>query len=164
MISLIVAFDKNRCIGSNNGIPWKLKNDMKRVKELTTNQTILMGRKTFDSIGRPLPNRINRVLTRNITKKSIGNLEFYNDTKKAIENYKTDKLFIFGGGNIYEQYIDICEEMFITIVDTKIEGDAFFPEIDLNNWVILSEQKFFSDDENEFDYTYIHIKKIKVRS
>lgn len=123
MISLIVAYDKNKCIGNNNGIPWKISADMKRVKELTTNQTILMGRKTYDSLGKPLPNRINRVLTtKNINLINTPELEVFNNKEEAIKHFKTDKLFIFGGSKIYEQYFDICEELFITEVDAEVNG------------------------------------------
>ena len=110
MLSLIVAFDKNKSIGNENTIPWRIKNDMLRVKELTTGQTIIMGRKTLESIGRPLPNRINRVLTRNVDSlnsyiEKYDNIEIYNDDS-ILENTTTDKVFIFGGGTIYNKYIN----------------------------------------------------------
>ena len=106
MLSLIVAYDKNKSIGQENTIPWRLKSDMLRVKELTTNQTINMGRKTLDSIGKALPNRINRVLTRN--KDSLNhysNIEIYSDDS-ILENIETEKAYIFGGGTIYSKFFD----------------------------------------------------------
>lgn len=159
MISLIVAYDKNKCIGNENTIPWQLKSDMNRVKNLTTHQTILMGRKTFDSIGRPLPNRVNRILTKN-KNLTIDNVEIFNDENKALENYKTDKLFIFGGSKIYDIYIDRVEELFITEVDTIVKGDSFFPEIDLTQYRLVSEERFKKDEFNEFDYKFLHYVKI----
>lgn len=118
MISLIVAYDRNKSIGQGNIIPWKLKADMKRVKELTTNQTIIMGRKTLESIARALPNRINRVLTRNPeTLKDYKNIEIFTDDK-ILDNIETEKIYIFGGAEIYKKYIDICDEMFITEVNS----------------------------------------------
>lgn len=156
MLSLIVAYDKNKSIGQENTIPWRLKRDMLRVKELTTNQTIIMGRKTLDSIGRALPNRINRILTRD--KNSLNhyeNIEVYSDDS-ILNNIKTEKAYVFGGGAIYQMYLDKCDEMFITEVDTIVEADTKFPEFDVNEWELVSRQEFSKDDDNEFDFTFLH--------
>lgn len=158
MISLIVAYDKNRCIGFENTIPWKLKADMQRVKKLTTNQTILMGRKTFDSIGKPLPNRINRILTRNKDCK-IDGVDVFTDKNKALDNLTTDKIFIFGGSEIYNLYLEKCEELFITEVDVEILGDSYFPKIDFKNWKLQKEEYFLKDEQNEYNYKFLHYKK-----
>ena len=156
MLSLIVAYDKNKSIGQENTIPWRLKRDMLRVKELTTNQTIIMGRKTLDSIGRALPNRINRILTRD--KNSLNhyeNIEVYSDDS-ILKNIETEKAYGFGGGAIYQMYLDKCDEMFITEVDTIVEADTKFPEFDVNEWELVSRQEFSKDDDNEFDFTFLH--------
>ncbi|MBF0715613.1 dihydrofolate reductase [Gemelliphila palaticanis] len=160
MISLIVAFDKNKCIGNDNKIPWKIKNDMKRVRDLTTNQTILMGRKTYDSIGRALPNRINRVLTRD-TNFTANGIEVYTNKESSIDNIKTEKLFIFGGTQVYKEFIDLCEEMYITEVGTTIKGDSYFPNIDLDKWFLVSENKYKEDSNNEFDYTFKRYLRVR---
>ena len=156
MLSLIVAYDKNKSIGQENTIPWRLKKDMLRVQELTTNQTIIMGRKTLDSIGRALPNRINRILTRD--KNSLNhydNIEVYSDDS-ILNNIETEKAYVFGGGAIYQMYLDKCDEMFITEVDTIVEADTKFPEFDVNEWELVSRQEFSKDDDNEFDFTFLH--------
>ena len=156
MLSLIVAYDKNKSIGQENTIPWRLKRDMLRMKELTTNQTIIMGRKTLDSIGRALPNRINRILTRD--KNSLNhyeNIEVYSDDS-ILNNIETEKAYVFGGGAIYQMYLDKCDEMFITEVDTIVEADTKFPEFDVNEWELVSRQEFSKDDDNEFDFTFLH--------
>ena len=162
MLSLIVAYDKNKSIGQENTIPWRLKSDMLRVKELTTNQTIIMGRKTLDSIGKALPNRINRVLTRN--KDSLNhysNIEIYSDDS-ILENIETEKAYIFGGGAIYSKFFDKCDEMFITEVDTIVDADTKFPDFDENEWDLLSREEFKKDDKNEFNYSILHyIRKRK---
>ncbi|MDO4813845.1 MAG: dihydrofolate reductase [Gemella sp.] len=158
MISLIVAYDKNRCIGDNNTIPWKSKADMLRVKELTTNQTILMGRKTFESIGRPLPNRINRVLTRD-SEYDFEGIEIYTDDNSILEDYDTEKLYIFGGSEIYSKYINYVEEMFITEMDIEVKGDSYFPLINDDEWEIVSKKSYNKDDDNECNYTFIHLKR-----
>lgn len=158
MISLIVAYDRNRCIGNNNTIPWKSRADMLRVKELTTNQTILMGRKTFESIGRPLPNRINRVLTRDSDYKFDG-IEIYTDENKILKNYTTEKLFIFGGSEIYSKYMPYVEEMFITEMDIEVVGDSYFPDLNEDEWKVISSKSYKKDSYNECDYTFIHLMR-----
>ena len=159
MLSLIVAYDKNKSIGQENTIPWRLKNDMLRVKELTTNQTIIMGRKTLDSIGRALPNRINRVLTRDKDSLShYSNIEVYTDDS-ILDNIETEKAYIFGGGMICNKYFDKCDEMFITEVNTIVEADTKFPEFDENEWELISREEFFKDENNEFDFVFIHFKR-----
>lgn len=164
MISLIVAYDKNRCIGNKNKIPWKLKSDMKRVKNLTTNQTILMGRKTFESIGFPLPNRENRVLTSSANF-SFPGVKVYNNRDLALKNIKTEKIFIFGGSSIYKEYIKDVDEMYITEINATVKGDSYFPDINKNEWNLVEEKSFLKDKDNEYDYKFKHyIKKGVVTS
>lgn len=159
MLSLIVAYDKNKSIGQENTIPWRIKSDMLRVKELTTNQTIIMGRKTLDSIGRALPNRINRVLTRDENSLNhYSNIEVYIDDS-ILENIETEKAYIFGGGTVYNKYLDKCDEMFITEVDTVVEADTKFPEFDENDWDLISREEFLKDENNEFNFVFMHYKR-----
>lgn len=159
MLSLIVAYDKNKSIGQENTIPWRIKSDMLRVKELTTNQTIIMGRKTLDSIGRALPNRINRVLTRDENSLNhYSNIEVYTDDS-ILENIETEKAYIFGGGTVYSKYLHKCDEMFITEVDTIVEADTKFPEFDENDWDLISREEFSKDENNEFNFVFMHYKR-----
>ena len=165
MLSLIVAYDKNKSIGNENTIPWRLKNDMLRVKELTTGQTIIMGRKTLESIGRPLPNRINRVLTRNVDSvkqyaKDYNNIEIYSDDR-VFDNTETEKVFIFGGETIYNQYLNRCDEMFITEVDTVVAADTKFPDFSEEDWELIARQEFTKDENNEHNYVFMHYKRRK---
>lgn len=165
MLSLIVAYDKNKSIGNENTIPWRLKNDMLRVKELTTGQTIIMGRKTLESIGRPLPNRINRVLTRNVDSvkqytKDYNNIEIYSDDR-VFDKIETEKVFIFGGGTIYNQYLNRCDEMFITEVDTVVAADTKFPDFSEEDWELIARQEFTKDENNEHNYFFMHYKRRK---
>ena len=159
MISLIVAYDKNKSIGNENTIPWKLKADMKRVKDLTTNQTIIMGHKTLESIGHALPNRINRVLTRNPESlKKNENIEIFTDDT-ILDNIETEKVYIFGGAAIYEKYLNKCDEMFITEVDAIVNADAKFPEFDENDWELIDKQTFKKDKDNEYNYSFLHYRR-----
>lgn len=164
MLSLIVAYDKNKNIGNENTIPWHLRADMLRVKKLTTNQTIIMGRKTLESIGRALPNRVNRILTRDASSlKDYENIEVYTDDS-ILENIKTEKAFIFGGGVIYKKYFDKCDELFVTEVDAKIkEADTKFPDFDEKDWELISKEHFKKDKDNEYDYTFLHYKRKRIK-
>jgi len=159
-IILIAAISENNALGKDNKLLWKLSADLAVFKKLTTNNIILMGRKTFDSIGKALPNRINMVLTKN--------KYFYEDNvvsvdgiKKAFElarEYNKD-LYIIGGGQIYEMAMDWVDEMYITHVKCTIDADTFFPEINKINWdatLYHSQQK---DEKNEFDFDVIHYTK-----
>lgn len=159
MLSLIVAYDKNKSIGNQNTIPWKLKADMKRVKALTTGQTIIMGRKTLESIGHALPNRINRILTRNPESlQKYENIEVFTDDT-ILDNLETEKIYIFGGAAIYAQYLSRCDELFITEVDAIVNADAKFPDFDINNWELISKETFKKDKDNEYDYSFLHFKR-----
>ena len=159
MISLIVAYDKNKSIGNKNTIPWTLKADMKRVKELTTNQTIIMGRKTLESIGNALPNRINRVLTRNPESlQKYENIEIFTDDT-ILDNLETEKVYIFGGAAIYEKYLNKCDEIFITEVDAIVNADAKFPNFNQNDWELIDKQTFKKDKDNEYNYSFLHYRR-----
>ena len=132
---------------------------MKRVKDLTTNQTIIMGRKTLESIGHALPNRINRVLTRNPESlKKYENIEIFTDDT-ILDNIETEKVYIFGGAAIYEKYLNKCDEMFITEVDAIVNADAKFPEFDENDWELIDKQTFKKDKDNEYNYSFLHYRR-----
>jgi len=149
-IKLICAISKNNVIGNENKLPWNISEDLKRFKELTSNNWIVMGRKTFDSIGRPLPNRKNIVLSENKNLK-IDSVEVFNTPEDVIESYKNNSdqkdLFIIGGTYIYELFLEYCEYLFITYVDKEYLGDAFFPKIDWNEWKLIGEETKFDEKE-----------------
>ena len=144
-ISLVAAVAKNGVIGSENDLPWYLPEDLKHFKELTTGKICLMGRKTFESImrrlGKPLPNRLNIVVTKDENYKVPPEVIVYNDLKQAIEDYKDKELFVIGGGQIVAQTIDLAEVMYITHVEFEAKGDSFFPKIDPSIWQISDEEK-----------------------
>jgi len=150
MIILIAACSKNRVIGKDNGLIWKVPGDLKRFKELTTGHPILMGRKTFESIGKPLPNRTNIVITRDKDWKHKGCLVF-NNIKEVLPLFVKEKLFIIGGGEIYNMFLDLSDKIELTLIDKDFEGDSYFPEID-SNWVI---EKIESHTCPEFNWKYI---------
>lgn len=128
MKSIIVCHDQNRVIGIDNKMPWHLPNDLKRVKALTTGNTIVMGRKTFESLGKPLPNRRNVVLTTNPSFEHEGVDVIHSlDEIDQLEGH----IFIFGGQGLYEQMMDRVDDMYVTVIEDKFQGDAFFPSIRL---------------------------------
>lgn len=164
-ISIIVAVSLNHVIGVDNQLPWHLPADLQYFKSLTLDHTIIMGRKTFESIGRPLPKRENMVITRD-PDYVLENVVVMNSIEKAIEyckNKEQEEVFIIGGDTIYKQTLALADQLYITKVDTLIEnGTAFFPTIDLNEWQLLSSITHHKDEKNQFDYTFEHYEKRKA--
>ena len=118
-----------------------------------------MGRKTLESIGHALPNRINRVLTRNPESlKKYENIEIFTDDT-ILDNIETEKVYIFGGAAIYEKYLNKCDEMFITEVDTIVNADAKFPNFNQNDWELINKQTFKKDKDNEYNYSFLHYRR-----
>lgn len=152
MISIIVAVAANNVIGCHNKLIWHISEDLKRFKRITSGHPVVMGRKTFESLGRPLPNRQNVVITRDKSL-AIEGVTVVNSLNDAVELFHVDEeIFIIGGGEIYKQSIDIADKMYITNVDQLPEGDTFFPEIDLSMWNETLR-------EEHDGYTFLEYKK-----
>ena len=154
-IILIAAVSKDKVIGKQGGIPWKIKEDLSFFKEKTLNSPIIMGRATYNSIGRPLPNRLNIVMTRS-AKNTEGVIEV-TSVETAIEAASTNKnssrVYIIGGENIYKEFIPIAHKMIITEVNLHIEdGDAFFPEWNISEW---KEQSRDQREENGIEFSFV---------
>ena len=158
MISIIAAMDKNRLIGRDNGLPWRLSADLKKFKELTTGNAIIMGRKTWESLGRPLPNRQNIVISRQ-KGLNIEGCETATSLEEAISLAKSEKKFIIGGGQIYKIALEVADEMLLTEVDTKADGDAWFPEFNKESWTLTEETKHSSDEKNEHNFSFCTYSK-----
>lgn len=152
MISLIVAMGKNHVIGLNNQMPWHLPADLAYFKKVTTGHPILMGRKTFESIGRPLPNRTNVILTRDTSFQAEG-CTVIHSIDDAIELAKKEDLFIIGGAEIYNQFLPFVEKMYITKISESFEGDTFFPEFG-DGWQLVASEKHRADEKNQYDYEF----------
>lgn len=156
IVSSIVACAKNGVIGKHNEMPWNLPSDFAYFKRKTLNHHIIMGRNCFESIGYPLPKRTNIVITRNPFYIASGCL-IVNSIKEGLkiaqQNGETEA-FIIGGGEIYEQSVDLWDKLYLTEVDLDTEGDVFFPEIDLSKWQLVSEDKHLKDEKNEYDYIF----------
>lgn len=159
-LSIIVAMSSNRVIGVNNSLPWHLSEDLKHFKTLTTGHTIIMGRKTYESIGKPLPNRRNIVISRNLNA-FYGGVEVVHSLEDAFSTSSNDEeVFIIGGSNIYEQSLHLAEHLYITEIKKAFEGDAFFPEIDKSLWTESARETHTSSDGLEFSFVSLQ-KKIK---
>lgn len=152
MIKIIVAMSKNRVIGDSNTLIWHLPEDLKRFKELTTGNTIVMGRKTYESIGKPLPNRRSIIITRD-TEYSVDGCEVVNSLEEALL-LSNSNCFIIGGGEIYRQSINIADRIYLTLIDKEFEGDTLFPEI--KDWVEVSKEDFCNDN---FEYSFIEYER-----
>ena len=156
MIKIIVATSKNRVIGNDNKLIWRLSSDLKRFKELTSGNPVVMGRKTFESIGKPLPNRRNIIITRN-ENYEVDGCEVVSSLEEAFLLTNND-CFIIGGGEIYKQSMDSADKIYLTLVNCEVEGDTYFPEID-SNWKKISRKDFESDEKNEYNYSFIEYEK-----
>src|SRR3989344_3225783 len=155
MISLIAAIGKNNELGKKNALLWSLPADMKHFRETTSGHTVIMGQKTFESIGRPLPNRRNIVLTQDKNLKIAGVEIVY--SPEEVENLldKDTENFVIGGGMIYKLFIDKADRLYITHVDASFpDADTFFPEIIPVVWNEISHQEHKKDSENPFTYTF----------
>ena len=152
-LSILVAHDQQRVIGYKNALPWHIPNDLKHVKQLSTGHTLVMGRKTFESIGKPLPNRKNVVLTRDNNFKPDG-VEVIH-TIDDIYNLE-GHVFIFGGQTLFEVMIDKVDDMYITVVDGKHQGDTFFPPYTFEDWTVASSEEGQLDGKNTIPHPFSH--------
>ncbi len=155
MISIVVAFGQNNEIGFENQLLWNLPKDLKHFKDLTSGHPIIMGRKTYESIGRPLPNRTNIVVS---TKKDWfeEGILIVGSIKEAIKFAKKidETIFIIGGGKIYEQTINLVDKLEVTLVKSEFKADTFFPKISEKMWRKTDEVCHQKDEKNEFDFCF----------
>ena len=155
--SIIVAVSENNVIGKDNRLLWHLSGDMKRFKAITTGHTIVMGRKTFLSLGRALPNRRNVVLSSSMRTGAVENVEVYSsllELQQALSD--EEEVIIIGGGELYRQFLPLATKVYLTLVHTQLDGDVTFPELDEKEWLAISKESFWSDEKNDYDYDFIN--------
>ena len=158
MVSIIVAIAENGVIGDKNALLWNIKEDMRRFRTTTTGHPVVMGRKTFESIGRPLPKRTNVVITR-------GDSEFEgclvaHSIEDAVQMFPSEEeVFIIGGAQIYKQALPLADKLYLTIVHRAYEGDTSFPDIDYSEWDELSREEFERGEEYDGSFTFIDLKR-----
>ncbi len=164
-IVLIAAFAQNRVVGIENRLPWHLPEDLKYFKRTTSGKAIIMGRKTYDSIGRPLPNRTNIVITRNPDFTAPG-IKVVDSLEAAIAMAKevnlingVEEVMIIGGASIYESALPIADRLYLTHVHAKVEGDAYFPEVNFQKWTEVNREDYKASDKNPYDYSFVVYEK-----
>lgn len=154
MIILIAAASENNALGKNNQLIWHLPDDFKRFKQLTTGHYIVLGRKTFESFPKPLPNRTHVIITRQKNYKAEGCI-IVNSVSEALQSVPEDEtVFIIGGAEIYNQTIAIADKIELTRVHASIAADAFFSEIDLEKWQLIEEDFHPKDEKHAYDFTF----------
>ena len=159
-VTLIAAASENNIIGKDNKLIWRLSDDLKHFKELTKGHFVIMGRKTFESMPKALPNRTNVIITRKTDYKAENTI-VVNSLEKALKVAENDNQpFVIGGGEIYKLSMEIADRIELTRVHTSIEGDTSFPEIDLEKWKEVKNEKRFKNEKNEYDFSFLRYDKI----
>ncbi|GAE33254.1 dihydrofolate reductase [Halalkalibacter akibai] len=160
MISFVVAMDRNQVIGKDNQLPWHLPADLKFFKKVTTGHTIVMGRKTYESIGRPLPNRHNVILTTNANYEAEG-CEVVHQVEDVLQMVNQDEeFFIIGGTQVFSLFWDYVDRLYVTFIDHEFEGDTFFPKIEQDQWDMVSAELGMVDEKNVYPHEFrIYEKK-----
>ncbi|MBM7703205.1 dihydrofolate reductase [Metabacillus iocasae] len=161
MISLIAAMDKQRLIGKENDLPWRLPEDLKHFKRVTTGHTVVMGRKTFESIGKPLPSRTNVIVTHQEQYQPEGTTVVHSlDELEKLDRELNDELFVIGGATLYEQTLQLATRLYLTHIDEVFEGDTYFPEIDLTEWKVVTKEQGPKDEKNPYTYYFTMYERV----
>jgi len=165
-LALIVAASENNVIGKNNQLPWYLPGDLKYFKAITMAKPVIMGRKTFESIGKPLPGRDNIVITRNADYQADG-IKVVTSLEEAIELAESitlinsgEEIMIIGGAQIYKQALAMADRVYLTRVHRHVEGDAFFPELETDQWQEVAREDIAAEEPNPFDFSYLVLDKV----
>ena len=162
MIALVVAMAENNVIGKNNQLIWHLPADLNHFKNLTTGHPIIMGRKTYESIGKPLPNRTNIVITRQQDFKPEGVLVAHSLSEALMLAQQLDvNIFVIGGAEIYKQAMFLADTIYLTEVHQAFEGDTFFPEINTLLWVETEREEHQADEKNPYDYAFVKLTAVE---
>lgn len=156
-LSIIVAVSKNHAIGKDNQLPWHLPADLQYFKRVTMGKPIIMGRKTYESIGRPLPGRLNIVVSRQLSWSATG-VEVVSSLAAAValaEQHEAAEVMLIGGAQMYKAGLELADTLYLTKVDVEVDGDAFFPPIDNQSWVEVSRSAHPADEKNAFACDFI---------
>jgi dihydrofolate reductase len=160
MISLIWAMDENRVIGLHNQLPWRLPEDLKFFKRMTMGHPIAMGRKTYESIGKPLPGRENIVITRDESYRPEGCVIMNSiDELMSYAAEKDDEVFVIGGAEIFKEVLPKADKLYLTMIHDQFEGDTFFPVFDIDKWELETREIGVRDEKNPYDYEFLIYKR-----
>jgi len=156
---MIAAMSTNRVIGINNQLPWHMPADLKHFKSLTINKPVVMGRKTYESIGKPLPNRQNIIVTKQANYRASG-CDVVNSIDAAINAAEAKhEIMIIGGANLFEQCLPLAKRLYLTVIETNIAGDTFFPNWNKEEWTITSRESHQPDDKNQHPYCFMQVDR-----
>ena len=161
-VNLIAAMAKNRVIGKDNKMPWHLPADLQHFKQVTMRHPIIMGRKTFESIGRPLPGRRNIVISRN-QNLSLDGAEVFHSIQEALDSCHEDgaeEIMIIGGSNLYSQTLDLADRLYLTFIDLDVAGDAHFPDWQHLSWQEIARETHSPDEKNAYNYEFVTLERI----
>lgn len=162
-LSIIVAMAQNNVIGLNNQMPWHIPADLAWFKHNTLHKPVIMGRKTFESIGRPLPNRLNIVISRTAHASSHDNVVWVSSLEQALDIVKDKaEAFIIGGGNLYQQALPLVTRLYLTHINADLAGDTYFPNYQATQWQTVHSEQHHKDEKNAYDYRFEILEKITV--
>ncbi len=159
-ISIVVAVANNGVVGNKGQLPWRLSADLQHFKQLTLGKTVVMGRKTFESIGKALPQRQNWVISRQADYTLPEGVRLFASVEAVISQAnaaKIDELCVIGGGELYKQILPLVEVVYLTRVDASPEGDTFFPDLSPNDWTVIEKKTYKKDEKNEYDFEIIKL-------
>jgi dihydrofolate reductase len=159
MISLIWAMDDNRTIGKNNDLPWRLPADLAYFKKVTYGHPVVMGRKTYESIGKPLPGRENIIVTRNKDYRPKGVTVVH--SLEEVKQTKQEEIFVIGGAQIFEQALPLADRLYVTHIHETFEGDTFFPDFNEEEWKVVKQEQGMRDEKNPYEFEFIVYERRK---
>ncbi len=159
-LSAILAMSENRVIGKNNQLPWHLPADLKHFKTITTGHPIIMGRKTYESIGKPLPNRTNIIMTRQKGFDAPGCIVVRSLAEAMLQIGETEEIFIIGGAEIYHQTLSAIQRIYLTIIHHTFDGDAYFPELNRKEWREIKSEQHEADEKNLYAYSFVILERM----
>lgn len=161
LISIIAAMANNRVIGKKNSLPWNLPADLEHFRQLTIGKPVIMGQKTFESIGKPLPGRTNIILTKddNFRPENCIVVKSIKEAQKAAEGTGAKEAMVCGGASIYAQFLPLADRMYLTLIENDFDGDIFFPEFNWSDWKELERKENLPDKENPYKYTFITLER-----
>jgi dihydrofolate reductase len=159
VVSIIAALAENGVIGRDNSLPWHLPADLRHVRRLTTGHHIILGRKNYESLRKPLPDRVNVVVTRNREYDAPGCVVVHSFQEALTRCQGDSEVFIFGGAELYAQALGLANRMYLTLVHARIEGDTYFPEFNWNDWRELARERHEADGKNPYAYSFITLER-----
>lgn len=160
ILTIIVAMARNRVIGRNNALPWRLPADLQHFRRITLGKPVVMGRKTYESIGRPLPGRDNIVVSTDRDYHAIGCRVTHSIQDTLASLQEMPEVMVIGGASLYQETLACAGRIYLTLVHADVAGDTWFPELDAGQWRQVNREDFLADERNNYDYSFIHLERV----